>query len=283
MHRVLFGFLLILPNSAAAQTPGERYKTLVKEFTTAHEAYSKRLQAAATVAEQGKLFREANPQPAFALRFLELATKHPNDPIAFKSLTWVVENAEFGPAAEKPYAQAVALLASKYADHNDAESLFERMANSPFAAAGTYLRAVFDRHSRAAVRGRAGFHLALHFKNYCDTIEQLRLQPHALKNTEVFLGQDLLKRFLDADTAGLRRQAEAALERVRKDHAFVSYVRNNKRSTLGKAADAELFELRHLVVGKTPPDLEGEDTDGKKFKLSEYRGKVVVIVFWGFW
>jgi len=44
-----------------------------------------------------------------------------------------------------------------------------------------------------------------------------------------------------------------------------------------------LFELRNLGIGKTAPEIEGEDVDGKKFKLSDYRGKVVVLDFWGDW
>jgi thiol-disulfide isomerase/thioredoxin len=31
------------------------------------------------------------------------------------------------------------------------------------------------------------------------------------------------------------------------------------------------------------PDIEGEDADGKLFKLSDYRGKVVLLDFWGDW
>ena len=31
------------------------------------------------------------------------------------------------------------------------------------------------------------------------------------------------------------------------------------------------------------PEIKGEDVDGKSFKLSDYRGKVVVIDFWGDW
>jgi cytochrome oxidase Cu insertion factor (SCO1/SenC/PrrC family) len=38
-----------------------------------------------------------------------------------------------------------------------------------------------------------------------------------------------------------------------------------------------------LNVGQTAPEIEGEDLDGKKFKLSDYRGKVVVLDFWGNW
>jgi peroxiredoxin len=31
------------------------------------------------------------------------------------------------------------------------------------------------------------------------------------------------------------------------------------------------------------PEIAGEDIDGKKFKLSDYRGKVVLLDFWGNW
>jgi C-terminal processing protease CtpA/Prc len=36
-------------------------------------------------------------------------------------------------------------------------------------------------------------------------------------------------------------------------------------------------------VGEKAPEIQGEDVDGKQFKLSEYRGKVVLIDFWGDW
>jgi cytochrome oxidase Cu insertion factor (SCO1/SenC/PrrC family) len=38
-----------------------------------------------------------------------------------------------------------------------------------------------------------------------------------------------------------------------------------------------------LAIGKVAPEIEGEDVDGKRFKLSDYRGKVVVLDFWGDW
>ncbi len=54
-------------------------------------------------------------------------------------------------------------------------------------------------------------------------------------------------------------------------------------TTFGKRANANLFELRHLQIGKVVPEIEGEDVDGKKFKISDYRGKVVMLDFWGHW
>jgi hypothetical protein len=50
-----------------------------------------------------------------------------------------------------------------------------------------------------------------------------------------------------------------------------------------ESARGQLFEMHNLAIGKVAPEIEGEDVDGKKFKLSDYRGKVVVIDFWGDW
>ena len=36
-------------------------------------------------------------------------------------------------------------------------------------------------------------------------------------------------------------------------------------------------------IGQTAPEIEGKDLESKPMKLSEFRGKVVVLDFWGFW
>ena len=38
-----------------------------------------------------------------------------------------------------------------------------------------------------------------------------------------------------------------------------------------------------LEVGKTAPEIVGKDVNGKPMKLSDYRGKIVVIDFFGDW
>jgi hypothetical protein len=48
-------------------------------------------------------------------------------------------------------------------------------------------------------------------------------------------------------------------------------------------AEGQLFAAENLAIGKVAPEIEGEDIDGVVFKLSDYRGKVVVIDFWGHW
>ncbi len=51
------------------------------------------------------------------------------------------------------------------------------------------------------------------------------------------------------------------------------------------AAEARTIILRkkHLQPGDLFPDFVSKDSDGKRFQLTEYRGKVVVLEFWASW
>jgi hypothetical protein len=71
-----------------------------------------------------------------------------------------------------------------------------------------------------------------------------------------------------------RREAGAIFARLKRDYAGSSYA---------KEADAHIYELERLQIGMTAPEIDGVDTEGARFRLSDYRGKVVVLVFWGFW
>jgi hypothetical protein len=50
-----------------------------------------------------------------------------------------------------------------------------------------------------------------------------------------------------------------------------------------KDAEQELKVLKTMRVGKEAPEIKAPDLDGKEFKLSDYRGKVVMLDFWGNW
>jgi hypothetical protein len=36
-------------------------------------------------------------------------------------------------------------------------------------------------------------------------------------------------------------------------------------------------------IGQLAPETAGEDLDGRHFRLGDYRGKVVLLSFWGHW
>lgn len=52
---------------------------------------------------------------------------------------------------------------------------------------------------------------------------------------------------------------------------------------LADVAAGALYEMEHLAIGSVAGEIEGEDLHGNPLKLSDYRGKVVVIDFWGDW
>jgi len=56
-----------------------------------------------------------------------------------------------------------------------------------------------------------------------------------------------------------------------------------RRSTLGQVAESRLDDWHNLAVGKLAPEIKGLDVHGKSLTLSDYRGKVVALVFWGTW
>jgi hypothetical protein len=78
-----------------------------------------------------------------------------------------------------------------------------------------------------------------------------------------------------AEVVHLDRQAGELFAKVADNYADIK--------PIAGPAKEKLYVLRHLSIGKPAEDITGEDADGKKFKLSDYRGKVVVLDFWATW
>ena len=84
------------------------------------------------------------------------------------------------------------------------------------------------------------------------------------------------------DRAALNDEELAALEKESKSlrELLGSF---DGDSELHKKAQDELFVLENLTVGAKAMDIVGTDLEGEEFKLSDYRGKVVFLDFWGDW
>jgi hypothetical protein len=76
---------------------------------------------------------------------------------------------------------------------------------------------------------------------------------------------------------------EKALSYYRRIVADYADVKGPRGATLGEKAAASLFEVEHLQVGMPVPDIAAVDETNAPFKLSDYKGKVVLVDFWGFW
>ncbi len=112
-------------------------------------------------------------------------------------------------------------------------------------------------------------------------MRRFRDEPELAKRYESFVGKKAIEALVKADQEKLSKEAETFYERVVKDFADVVDPKGGK---IAEKAKDRLEVLRHpILVGKPAPEIEGEDIDGKGFKLSDYRGKVVLLDFWGNW
>jgi peroxiredoxin len=87
-------------------------------------------------------------------------------------------------------------------------------------------------------------------------------------------GREPIKRN-EEDPYALTREAVQFYDRVVEKYPDFE----GTRGRLAERAAQSLFHLRDLAVGKPAPEVDGPDVDGKPLKLSDYRGKVVVLTF----
>lgn len=62
-----------------------------------------------------------------------------------------------------------------------------------------------------------------------------------------------------------------------------AYSYQNIEDVYRQVAQAQLKELRFRTVGKLAPEIDGIDLEGRPLRLSDYRGRVVLLNFWGTW
>lgn len=91
-------------------------------------------------------------------------------------------------------------------------------------------------------------------------------------------GKEIVEAIRKIDIAA--EEAEAIRLYTELRDKYGTETRRGSTSTYAEIASSALNEIRHLGLGTMAPDIVGEDTNGVKFKLSDYRGKVVLLSFW---
>jgi hypothetical protein len=264
---------------ASAATVAEQYQAILKEFEGTSYAYFQSTNEAERQAIVARVDQATT-------KCLELVEKNPRDPIALDALTHVVTDEYWlnthtshpGWGKESRQAKAIALLLR---DHVESDQLAETCKRVHFGfrqECETFLRTVLEKNPHREVQGTACLRLAQLLANRVERLELMKDQPELSKRYDTVFGKDYMDALKRQDRAKVIAEAETFYERTIEKYADVNVPQFS--STAGKQAEIELFEIRHLAIGKEAPDIEGEDQDGKQFKLSDYRGKVVLLYFW---
>jgi hypothetical protein len=185
----------------------------------------------------------------FKALFEAFAAKHAGTEEALTAKLWVLQNV--GWLREKGRAEATRLAEEIVAEYPKSKQI-GKISEWPFLFTAKklegYLEKMFENSPHDEVKGAALLGLA-------------RL---ARRN----------------GTAGREKAAEM-LKTVKEKYGDIPF----RFTTCGRMADALLnpYKPEDLEVGKKAPELEGMLVDGKKIKLSDLKGKVVVLDFWGDW
>jgi hypothetical protein len=289
MNRIVGGTLvLVLGLPVAAEykggskpaTPAEQYRALLKESQDMPEDLSK----ARTAEERRKVVARLQTLP---LRFLELAEKHPKDPVALEALIQTVAavNSTAFPAGGKdsPGQKALALLLRDHLQSDKLGPVCQQVVFGFHKSHETFLRAVLQNSPHEEVRALACLSLAQFLNDRLHRLDLLKDQdrPDMAERYHQVFGKDYLEELQRQDHARVAREVEALFARAEKyGDVKVPELYVGSGGTVGEKAKTALFQIRNLAVGKEAPDVEGEDQDGKRFKLSDYRGKVVLLDFW---
>jgi hypothetical protein len=263
------------------KTPRERYQALFQEHEKAMQQFMEVYQKAKTDAERSKLFQEKYPQPqSYVRRILEIADSAPQDLAAVDALIWVVQHGGFSPDVSR----AIDQLATSHAENRRLGELAPNLVYSLSPSAEKLLRAILAKNPDRDAKGKACLALGQLLKQRAENVRTLKTNPSQAQQIEAaYKAQGADKIWLGllrlSDPSALTKESESMFERAAKDFADVTHF----RGTIGQAAQNELSEIRDLGIGKACPEIAGEDIDGKSFKLSDYKGKVVVVDFWGDW
>ena len=293
MRSAIVGLLILVPSLAAAQepnlTPRQQYEALVKEYESASGIWSKIYNEGPGHGELVKRHQEW-PGWSFAPRFFKLAEDHPKDPVAVDSSLWVVglgQNVNENDQSLLPlYGRALEILARGHLDDPRVQKLcLESVMHDLSVPAERFLRTVLSQGPTREARGYACLSLARYLAGKRSVAQDPWFDRPAKRPFDSYNVARLDPSFLEyihgADRQALYEESERLFERT---IAEFGDLRSPRRAQpLDQIAKSSLYELRNLSLGRIAPDIDGKDVDGVTFKLSDYRGKVVVLTFSGNW
>lgn len=252
-------FLAILDKRFPGRSigPADLVRTIKSDFATRKENAEAILESTTTIAEQKRSERELPDFQVAARQIFAIVDQHPGDPASLDGLVWIIQTANELQSREARHHRETAFhKLEAYVTKSEFLNACPTLMRSATPAGDKLLERAIKNSREDDVRGLAA--LALGFSL-------------AKQSEEAPLGS---KAQLD-----LGQAAEFQLDRVTKEFANLVY----RESTLGEMAKAELHRIRALAKGRAAREIEGVDLNGQSLKLSEFRGKVVLLDFWANW
>ena len=235
----------------------DQFKALEKEFKDSIMAIQKEFTTAKT-GEEKKAIREKffALRPKYAEKALALAQSDTKDPAACEAAIFAMSVAGDSPVGTK----AAELITTVFVNSPKLKSSLADLSRN--ANGDKILKTIHEKTTDKDTKGVASYLLAAKALEEAD-------QPEEPLSAE--------------KQAAAFKAVEDQLNKIAKEHGTVEFSEGGSKQTLAKAVESQLFFLNNLTVGKVLPDSVAQTLDGKKTKISDYRGKVVVLDIWATW
>src|SRR5262249_22410127 len=149
-------------------------------------------------------------------------------------------------------------------------NLLPSLVRQPLPANEKLARLLVEKAEGDEAKGKGTYYLAQMLMNKVEMVRTVRdADQKTVAQLEAAYGKDAVKQMKQADAGKVEKEAEDLFMLAAEKYGDVKVGRDQ---ALKDAVKPILFEMKHLSIGKVAPEIEGEDIDGKKFKLSDYRG-----------
>jgi thiol-disulfide isomerase/thioredoxin len=278
MRTLLLGFLLLAPiaqppahaeqkpsatpspDAAALKELKEQFDKEFKNFmTVARQEFEAARQARKT---DGFKPSVAYPGGTYSPRFLAIAAKAPDAPEALDALTMALITGSDGEG--KPLdtrIKAIQILHDHYTTKPEIKSVLPLLVRFDEPEAQALLREIIAKNPDRELQLKTYRTMIAYREMTIKNIVTWKDIPTRVRQVEANLGK--------AETAKLIAQAE----RSEKEIAELKAVLREKYSDL----------TPEIAIGKPAPEVISQDLDGKTTKLSDHKGKVVVLDVWATW
>lgn len=260
--------------AADVSKPESEIPALLKRYAAANQKYLSALEVAKSREQRDAVKRELCPKPVpKAKQYIEWAGMNPRHKSAVPVLMLIIANGGRSPSVR----DAVGLLAKNHRDLSpDAFLEVVRSSDLPPATTIAFLTA-FQKYARNRGTKAQAYLVHAIFKVGAVRVAQMMSTPEFVREMEKRGDKELVGYLKKLDVSQTNAEAARLFERVITEFADVSH----HGKSLADHAKPYYDSVTKVAIGKRAPEIDGRDVSGKALKLSDFRGKVVVISFWG--
>lgn len=242
------------------------------DYVAAAEALKAEMDQLESDQEKAARYEEKNPDREYTRNLLALVQRFPATDAAFTAgMTIILEYPE-----REPFPAAMDLIL----EHHGQRVEWQKLASGylelvPSRQIEDWMRKMIERAANDEVKVQMTYLLYRYFDQFPTFAATLEYNPEVKQRFS-----DARIEYIYHRNTEVREELLASLKDLKETYPDVKADGNR---LVKDVMDGPIFELEHLQVGSVAPDIEGTDFDGVKFRLSDYRGKVVMLDFWGQW